>query len=72
MKDLMEFARPEVRSLKPCIHGGEVWEFLKDGQNRSKIIDFSANVNPLGPSPLALDMIKENLWRIPYYPDPNA
>ncbi|MCS7116682.1 MAG: threonine-phosphate decarboxylase CobD [Nitrososphaerota archaeon] len=72
MKDLMEFARPEVRSLKPCIHGGEVWEFLKDGQNRSKIIDFSANVNPLGPSPLALNVIKENLWRIPYYPDPNA
>lgn len=72
MKSLIEFAKPEVRFLKPCIHGGEVWEIVKGDFNRFKILDFSANVNPLGPSPLALNAIKKNLWRIPYYPDLNS
>jgi len=37
-----------------------------------EILDFSANINPLGPSRNALEAIKENLWRLPYYPEPDS
>jgi len=70
MDSILRFARREVRDLKPCIHGGEVWEVMsRTGLRRNEILDFSANVNPLGPSPLALESIKSNLDCIPYYPD---
>jgi len=70
MNSILKSARREVRDLRPCIHGGEVWEVMsRTGLRRDEIIDFSANVNPLGPSPLALESIKNNLDCIPYYPD---
>ncbi|RLG94907.1 hypothetical protein DRO37_04155 [Candidatus Bathyarchaeota archaeon] len=70
MNSILRFARREVRDLRPCIHGGEVWEVTsRTGLRRDEILDFSANVNPLGPSPLALESIKNNLDCIPYYPD---
>ena len=70
MNSILRFARREVRDLRPCIHGGEVWEVIsRTGLRKDEILDFSANVNPLGPSPLALESIKNNLDCIPYYPD---
>jgi histidinol-phosphate aminotransferase len=44
------------------VHGGEVWDFAK------KPIDFSANINPLGLSPLALKALEN--WKIVHYPPP--
>lgn len=44
------------------VHGGDVWGFIK------KPIDFSANINPLGPSPLALKALEK--WKIVHYPPP--
>lgn len=54
-------------------HGGNVWlhttpEKLKNGL----FLDFSSNVNPLGPPRSALRILKKNLWRITYYPEPNS
>jgi len=73
MNSILRFARREVRDLKPCMHGGEVWEVMsRTGLRGDEILDFSANVNPLGPSPLALESIKNNLDCIPYYPDPDC
>lgn len=68
-----ELAKSEVRELEPCAHGGEVWEAASErGVQPRSIIDFSANVNPLGPPKGAIEAIKKSLWRIPFYPDPKS
>jgi threonine-phosphate decarboxylase len=36
------------------------------------VLDFSANINPLGPSPKAVDAIRQGLDTIRVYPDENA
>ena len=70
MSSILKLARKEMRNLKPCVHGGEVWKAMNMyGLKREEILDFSANVNPLGPSPLVLESIKNNLAYISYYPD---
>ena len=51
-------------------HGGDVW----DASSRLAIpigsmIDFSANVNPLGTSPLAADAIRSGIRFLNFYPD---
>lgn len=71
MKSAVSLAREELRQLKPCIHGGEVWNIIGKSALR-EILDFSSNINPLGPSPKALEAIKKNLGLIPYYPDPDS
>jgi threonine-phosphate decarboxylase len=66
---IMKLARDEIRELKPCIHGGEVWKYYPQ---YGSILDFSANVNPLGPPRKAIEAIEKNLWQIPFYPDPDS
>ncbi len=56
-----------VSALTPCIHGGEVWKF-KD----NSILDFSANINPLGPPRQAIESIIEAAGSIRNYPDPES
>ncbi|MDI6654838.1 MAG: histidinol-phosphate aminotransferase family protein, partial [Candidatus Hydrothermarchaeota archaeon] len=58
--------REEIRQLKKAIHGGEVWSFS------DVKIDFSSNVNPLGPSRKAIEAIKNSLWKCAHYPDSNT
>ena len=70
---IMELARNEVKDLEPCVHGGDVWESVRKYSLRCEnILDFSANVNPLGPSQKAIEAIENNLWQIPFYPDPGS
>jgi len=52
------------------LHGGNIYEARR--KYKRKIIDFSANINPLGLSPKAKEIILKNLDKIPYYPDPKA
>jgi histidinol-phosphate/aromatic aminotransferase/cobyric acid decarboxylase-like protein len=66
---IMKLARDEIKGLKPCIHGGEVWKYYPQ---YGSILDFSANVNPLGPPRKAIEAIEKNLWQIPFYPDPDS
>lgn len=55
------------------IHGGNIWEASnQSGTGPLDIMDFSASINPFGPSKRALRAIKENLKLIPPYPDPNS
>lgn len=57
--------------LERCDHGGNVWKASLESEVKvNEIIDFSSNVNPLGPPLKVIKAIKENLWRLPFYPDP--
>ncbi|MHA1632018.1 MAG: threonine-phosphate decarboxylase CobD [Candidatus Freyarchaeota archaeon] len=71
-KRIIELAREEVKDLTPCVHGGDVWRAAERRRVEAKeILDFSANVNPLGPSKKVVEKIRESLWQTPYYPDPD-
>ncbi|MCJ7614878.1 threonine-phosphate decarboxylase CobD [Candidatus Bathyarchaeota archaeon] len=70
MKSSWELARDNIKCLKPCVHGGEVWEAEKMAKRpREEILDFSSSVNPLGSSQKALEAIKTSLEQITVYPD---
>jgi threonine-phosphate decarboxylase len=70
VKSTWGLARENIKRLKPCVHGGEVWEAeKKTGLAREEIMDFSSNINPLGFSQKALEAIRNNLGQIPVYPD---
>jgi len=52
-------------------HGGNIYEAAQRyGIEEKKIIDFSSNVNPLGPSSAAIRAAKRSLPLIGRYPDP--
>ncbi|BCJ86629.1 threonine-phosphate decarboxylase CobD [Effusibacillus dendaii] len=52
-------------------HGGNIGRYQKEwGWRREDLIDFSANLNPLGPPESVLQAIKQSLSRIQDYPDP--
>ncbi|MHB1127168.1 MAG: threonine-phosphate decarboxylase CobD [Bacillota bacterium] len=54
-------------------HGGNLWAAARNyGLAVEEIIDFSASINPLGPSPAALEAIRQHLDLIRHYPDPNC
>jgi threonine-phosphate decarboxylase len=73
LKSTSRLMREHIKNLKPCVHGGEVWEAAnKIGLRREELLDFSSSVNPLGPSKKALEAIKANLGHIPSYPDSNS
>lgn len=50
------------------IHGGNVRKF-REQFGKKNIIDFSANINPLGPSQRALDAVRRNCRALVHYPD---
>lgn len=57
----------------PRIHGGDIAAAVKSyGIEERDLIDFSSNVNPLGPSRSAVRAVKKSLSRIDRYPDPTA
>ena len=73
MKTAANITIEKTKNLKPCIHGGEVWEAAdRTGRKREEILDFSSSVNPLGPSPEALEAIKNSFGQISSYPDSNS
>jgi len=54
-------------------HGGDVFSAAEEyGLNLRDILDFSANINPLGPPLTAIRAIKDNLDLIVHYPDPDC
>ena len=51
-------------------HGGDIFGAVRStGSSIHQIHDFSANINPLGPSPAALQAINKNMHLIRHYPD---
>ena len=59
VRSTSRLARENIMNLKPCVHGGEVWEAARKlGFREEEVLDFSSSVNPLGPSKLSLDAIR--------------
>ncbi len=70
MKSPSQLARKEVRELHQYDHGGEVWEV--SDSDKIDVLDFSSNINPLGIPENISDVLHQNFWRIPFYPDPES
>lgn len=52
------------------IHGGNIFQFAHEQRIEPyKVVDFSANINPLGPSQRGLDALNAQLRYISHYPD---
>ncbi len=65
-------ATNECRERRFVSHGGDVWGFArKYNIPLEEALDFSGPINHLGPSPKALESVKENAKLIRFYPDPN-
>jgi threonine-phosphate decarboxylase len=53
-------------------HGGDIWGFSrKYNIPLDEVLEFSGPINFLGPSPKAIEAVKQNAKLIRYYPDPN-
>jgi threonine-phosphate decarboxylase len=53
-------------------HGGDVWGFSrKYNIPLEQVLDFSGPINFLGPSPKAVETVKQQAKLIRFYPDPN-
>ncbi len=50
------------------VHGGNIYQYSEE--QRKGLLDFSANINPLGPSPLGLAALGDWTERIQHYPEP--
>ncbi|MFQ5975363.1 MAG: histidinol-phosphate transaminase [Candidatus Hydrothermarchaeales archaeon] len=64
--NIEQIVKDEVKTAKKAVHGGDVW-----AHNRG-LVDFSSNVNSLGPSKKVLKTLKESFWKLTYYPDPDS
>ena len=52
------------------IHGGNIFQFAHEQRIEPyEVIDFSANINPLGPSQRGLSSLEAQLRYISHYPD---
>ena len=54
-------------------HGGNIYQAARErGCRPNDILDFSASINPLGPSLRAIRVLRQGLWAVRHYPDPDA
>ncbi|MBM4124551.1 MAG: threonine-phosphate decarboxylase [Nitrospira sp.] len=54
-------------------HGGDIYAAAREGGRRlDQLVDFSASINPLGPSPKAIKAIQAAFPQILHYPDPHC
>ena len=53
-------------------HGGDIWGFSrKHNIPLEDVLEFSGPINFMGPSPKAVESVKQNARLIKFYPDPN-
>jgi len=73
MKPIHSLVKENIKNIKPCIHGAEVYGAAEEtGFKPDEILDFSSSVNPLGPSKKALEAAKFAFNTIAAYPDSNS
>ncbi len=63
--ELNDLVRPEIRAMTKPKHGGDIWQY-------EKILDYSSNVNPLGPPSVLMTYIAESSGKLSNYPDDSA
>ncbi len=56
--------------MKTFEHGGNIHKALRETTGNGKILDFSANINPLGPPEWFRPLISNSLENLIHYPDP--
>jgi histidinol-phosphate aminotransferase len=71
VNDYLELAAPGLKGLQPYQPGKPIDELERE-YGISNIIKLASNENPLGPSPLALEAIKQELDELARYPDGNG
>lgn len=55
------------------VHGGNIHSHLRDpGVDKLQLLDFSANINPIGPPEWLRCLINRELEKIVHYPDPDS
>lgn len=55
------------------LHGGDVWKYAKQlNDQTTKLLDFSANINPLGPPQGVKEEVLRAVEEVSYYPEPQA
>ena len=55
------------------VHGGNVYEAARmSGRAVDRFLDFSASINPLGPSPAAVRALRHSVPQLIHYPDPDC
>lgn len=61
--------------MRACVfhHGGNLMEWARlSGRRPEEILDFSANINPLGPPQWLRSVISSTLESVVHYPDPHC
>jgi histidinol-phosphate aminotransferase len=68
--------RRHVERVTPCVHGGQLREYLKrerleqlDRINPKRVLDFSANLNPYGPPAFILEALAGAIDDVHLYPE---
>src|SRR4030065_1961532 len=69
--EAINLATPGVRELEPY-KPGKPLEELEREYGITGAIKLASNENPLGPSPKALDALRDSLSRVNRYPDAHA
>ncbi|KUO49761.1 MAG: hypothetical protein APF76_00505 [Desulfitibacter sp. BRH_c19] len=68
----MDHKNKNIDKGKP-VHGGNVWAASQRwGIAPENFLDFSANINLLGPSPKAIEVIQDSLGVLSHYPEPTG
>jgi len=64
---------PDGGGMTRPIHGGNIYKAARERHTPvDRIVDFSASINPLGPSAIGLRAIRSALKQIVHYPDPDS
>jgi len=62
-----------ISDIGPFEHGGNIHRFLvEDGGRNRQLLDFSANINPLGPPPWLRSLVNRELSLCSHYPEPKG
>jgi threonine-phosphate decarboxylase len=62
----------QCRERRFVSHGGDIWGFSrKYNVPLEEVLEFSGPINFLGPSPKAVEAVKQQAKLIKFYPDPN-
>ena len=69
MADYSDLIRPNIKKVKPYVPGKPIDELRRELKLECEIYKMASNENDLGPSPKAVEAIKEAAGSIHFYPD---